>query len=286
MTKKTDNSWKPEKLFDSLIAKTKHNIFLKFFGASEIQFQPSEIHLEKIIPDRVLWQESVLTLIELMIKFDSRACVQAEIYFASALSNYISNVSFNSTYRNKYEQALQHCKVNIFSIFEPSEEFKDIISKRKIEFLSVEEGIESKSSLNYLKDPLPLVLADIRAKVKNNKEIEISPLVDKLVDRKYTFEEKLFLDYYPNLLNFGDQYHQEINENIGKIKEKIILSEPELKRIVKEKIYLLSPEERLGDLSPEERLECLTPEERLEGLSPEDQKILLETLQKKNLSKK
>ncbi len=53
-----------------------------------------------------------------------------------------------------------------------------------------------------------------------------------------------------------------------------------MKSILKENLYLLSPEERLEGLTIEERLEGLTIEERLEGLTIEELEEIIELAQK------
>ena len=75
----TDKSkWKPENLLDFLLAGKGHSVLLNFFGGKQAAFQPSELHIQKSIPDRVFWKEDQLTLLELKIDVDSRVCGQLE----------------------------------------------------------------------------------------------------------------------------------------------------------------------------------------------------------------
>ncbi len=68
---------------------------------------------------------------------------------------------------------------------------------------------------------------------------------------------------------------------INKLREVARVTDSELKQILKENLYLLSPEERLAGLTVEERLAGLKPEERLAGLKPEELKELIREAEEK-----
>ncbi|MFX0093221.1 MAG: hypothetical protein ACFFBD_15795, partial [Candidatus Hodarchaeota archaeon] len=120
MSSPNDSKWKPESLLDFLLASNGHDLLLTFFGGEKARFQPSEIHVEKKIPDRVFWSENQLFILELKIQIDSRVFSQLDLERAVARSYYIDYGPYPTNYFSKAEAALQNVKVIVFSIFHPS----------------------------------------------------------------------------------------------------------------------------------------------------------------------
>ncbi|MFX0093220.1 MAG: hypothetical protein ACFFBD_15790, partial [Candidatus Hodarchaeota archaeon] len=149
----------------------------------------------------------------------------------------------------------------------------NLLLEQGFDVYSLERGVKSKTPLDYSKAPLPLVLADLRAQVKTldkTDEALFHQRFQLLVQRKLTKEERLFLHRYPQLLQFLE-FPQGLKSELTHLQEASIVTESDLKQILLEKLFLLSPEERLKGL---------TPEERLKGLTSEERKKLLELLQK------
>jgi len=279
MTNEKKATWKPESLLDYLLAQKSHSVLSQFFLGKKTDFQPSEIHLEKVIPDRVLWDSKSLYVIELKIQVDSRVCAQLEVQRGACIDHYVRQGPFPAKYQSKYEAALENVNIYLFTIYQPNRHFLDLLQRRKFRVFSLEEGVNSKTTLDYTSDPLPLVLADLRGKIRQNEtRTDTYPLLENMLSRDYLTEEKLFLSRYPILLKFPDPT-KKMKHYLAQLNEVIQMSESEIKEIVKEKIYLLSPEERLKGLPPEERLKGLPPEERLKGLTEEEKKRLLKILQ-------
>ncbi len=270
------SKWKPESLFDYLLAKAGHEALLRFLGIEHARYQPSEIHVEKQVPDRVFWESYQLHFLDLKIELNSRSIAQLDVKRSVARLHYVNHGPFPEQYATKYEAALDNVVVHAFCIFEPSSTFKNILQARYIKWYSVEEGKESATPLNYQYDPLPLIVADIRALLKKlrseqqQEEEQLKKNLSLLITREFTPEEKLFLHRYKHLVNFQIIGNEMIDNMVNKLKEVTIMTDSELKQILKENLYLLSPEERLAGLKPEERLAGLKPEERLAGLKPEE----------------
>ncbi|MFX0094810.1 MAG: hypothetical protein ACFFBD_23945, partial [Candidatus Hodarchaeota archaeon] len=280
----SNSKWKPETLLDFLLAKDEHQDLLAFFGGKEAHFQPSEAHVEKMIPDRIFWSKNQLHTLELKVEVDSRACAQVCLQRALAISHYIEHASFIPSYTSKFNAAIQNVKTLMLSVFHPSEHFESLLNKEQIEIYSIENGIASQVPLDYSKAPLPLVLADLRAKLTislDKDDQSFLQYLDSLSRRQYTPEEKLFLQRYQVLLKFP-KLPQNWQIMLKPLQEVTDVTESDLKQIVKDKLYLLSPEERLHGLSPEEIVRVLSLEERLHGLSAEERKKLLKLLQQED----
>ena len=276
--------WQPESLFDYLLAGDGHEALLKFLGIENARYQPSELHVGKQIPDRVFWDDQNLHVLDLKIEINSRELARLDVKRSVARLYYIDHGPFPEEFMTKYEAALQNVVLHVFSILEPSPTFQKLLRTHNVRWYSLEEGKASAIPLDYTRDPLPLVIADLRSRIKNvsqeNREM-LKKLLESLSSRPFTPPEKLFLHRYNNLLKFPPLMDEMIEELVEKLKEVTILTETELKQILKENLYLLSPEERLAGLKPEERLAGLKPEERLAGLKPEELERLIREAQRK-----
>ncbi len=269
-SKNSNNSWKPENLFDILITGKDPRKILEFFGGdtlAELFFQPSELFVTKQIPDRVFWHGDRLIVVELKITVNSETCAQLELQRAVTIAYYIKQLPFPKNYHSKYQASLEKVINVCFSVQHPKNHFEKLLSQRGIRCVSLEQGIESKIPLNYKLDPLPLILADFRAKINTafqapEKFEKLTKKLEELLERAFTREERLFLERYPKLLVFP-QIPLEWSMHIKNLQEMIQLTESDLKQILLENLYLLSPEERLM------------------GLKPEEEKKLLELLKKK-----
>ena len=268
--------WKPESLLDAQLATSRHVDLLKFLGMErEASFPPSEIKIGAQVPDRVFWKGNDLHILDLKVRVQSRTCGELEVKHAVGLLYYIHNVPLSTEYGTKYEMAINHVKTTVFSVFHPSTAFQKLLERRSFQYLSIEHGFCSQQPLDPTKAALPLVIADLRARVRrvatgdpDARALEDSLLqvLEVLVARKYRPEEKLFIQRYPFLLEFTDLHHPELTHHVMKLKEVTELCESEMEHIVKENLYLLSPEERLKGLKPEERLKGLKPEDEVELL--------------------
>ncbi len=226
-----------------------------------------------------------LHVLDLKVEINSRICAELEVKRSVARRYYVEYGPYPEIFSTKYEAALANVHIHVLSIKAPSKRFKTILNTQNIKHLSLEEGIPSAVELNYATDPLPLVIADFRAhllKLALSSPQKIQTLLQKFLSRKFTPEEHLFLHHYPYLTKFhflGENF-KNISE-IRKLEEVRSVTDSELKQILKENLYLLSPQERIAGLKPEERLAGLKPEERLAGLKPEELKRLIEVAKKR-----
>ena len=281
--------WKPESLLDALLAASRHEELLRFLGMEkEASFQPSEIRVGMQVPDRVFWKGNELHILDLKIRVDSRTCGELEVKNAVGMLYYIHHGPMLEGYLTKYEVALACVKTAVFSVNHPSQRFRQLLDRRSFRYLSIEYGFISQHPLDLTTSPLPLLLADLRGRIRqlslsrkeglNHEWEHLVAMLDALISRNYRPEEKLFLQRYPHLLEFAFPIPQELGDYLIKLKEVTELSESELEQIVKEHLYLLSPEERLKGLKPEERLKGLKPEEEEELL-----RLLLSRRKQKDL---
>ncbi len=203
------------------------------------------------------------------MRIDSRACGELEVKNAVGILHYIHNGPMLENYSTKHEVALVHVKTMVFTVNHPTTRFQRLLNQRSIRYLSIEYGFPSQQSLDPHIAPIPLVLADLRAHIRQLtdrndtdpktriNEDQVVKKLEALLSRRYRPEEKLFLQRYPHLLEFDRPISPAISECLIRLKEVTELSETELEQIVKEHLYLLSPEERLKGLKPEEEEELL-----------------------------
>ncbi len=281
-------AWKPERLFDYLLAGEAHQALLKFLGLERAQYQPSEIHVERQVPDRVFWEEALLHVLDLKVEINSRELAKLIVKRSVARLHYVDHGPFLSGFKTKYDVALQNVILHVFCILRPSEDFRRLLRKLNVKWYSLEEGKRSAIPLDYSRDPLPLVIADLRNRLQTaSTESERKILredLESLTRRHFSSPEKLFLHRYQQLMTFSFVKEDEMmSELLKQLEEVVRLTETDLRQILKENLYLLSPEERLAGLKPEERLAGLKPEE-LEVLAREVQRRLQETAKRRDQS--
>ncbi len=152
----------------------------------------------------------------------------------------------------------------------PTSLFRHLLKQRSIRYLSIERGFPGQQPLSFQVAPVPLVLTNLGTLIRQLTEHDVMDAeaarvneeqvvrkLDVLISRRYRPEKKLFLQRYPQLLEFDRPISLRISECLIRLKKVMELSESELEQIVKEHLYLLSPEERLKGLKPEEEEELL-----------------------------